>query len=146
MLSIFFGERPEPALYGPSWFKYSYDPEWFQDPFVREMISDVDHSTYVDGLVIDSPVLGAIPPERLSGGVQTLIMIYECPDKVFDATSCGPNCAKWLMRIGSLKDIEVNLQYFMPFESEELFNIRIVNNDQEYHDAEAFAYTALEYL
>ncbi|MBR6060665.1 MAG: DUF4869 domain-containing protein [Spirochaetales bacterium] len=49
----------------------------------------------MDGLVIESPILGAIPPEKLSGGVQTLIMIYEKPDLVFDATSCGENCAKW---------------------------------------------------
>ncbi len=46
----------------------------------------MDNSTYVDGLVIDSPVLGPIPPERLSGGVMTLIMIYEKPELVFDVS------------------------------------------------------------
>jgi len=27
-------------------------------------------------------------------------MIYKRPDKIFDATSCGENCAKWLLEIG----------------------------------------------
>ena len=51
------------------------------------MINDVDNSTYIDGLVITSPVLGPIPPERLYGGVKTLIMIYEKPALIFDANT-----------------------------------------------------------
>ena len=89
MLTIHFGEDIE-AEYGPSWFKYNYDPEWLKDSFVQEMIKDVDNSEYVDGLVINSPVLGPIPPERLSGGLKTLIMIYEKPELIFDAT-CTPH-------------------------------------------------------
>ena len=40
------------------------------------MILGVDNSRYIDGLVIDSPVLGPIPPERLSGGLKTLMVIF----------------------------------------------------------------------
>lgn len=64
MLKIHFGEL-DSAEYGPSWFKYNYKPEWLKDELVQKMIKDVDNSTYVDGLVIDSPILGPIPPERL---------------------------------------------------------------------------------
>ena len=56
-------------------YKYSFDLKWFQDELVQQMILDVDKSKYVTGGVIDSPVLGPIPPEKLSGGVKTLIMI-----------------------------------------------------------------------
>ena len=66
------------------------------------MIEEIDHTKYVDGYIFDSPVLGPIPPERLSGGVKTLIMIYEMPEKVFNATSCGPNCAHMLLEIGKM--------------------------------------------
>ena len=76
MLNIHFGEW-ENVQYGPSWFKYNYKPEWLKDKFVQDMILSVDKSKYVEGLVIDSPFLGPIPPERLSGGVKTLIMIYK---------------------------------------------------------------------
>ena len=78
MLHIQFGEM-ENVNYGPDWFKANYDPAWLKNEFVRAMIKDVDNSDYVDGIVINSPILGSIPPERLSGGVQTLIMIYEKP-------------------------------------------------------------------
>ena len=86
MLKIQFGEMDRVA-YGPTYFKYNYDLEWLKDPFVQGMIEDVDKSRYVAGAVIDSEVLGPIPPERLSGGVQTLIMIYELPGKYIESAS-----------------------------------------------------------
>lgn len=39
------------------------------------MIKDVDQSIVLDSGVIDSPVLGKIPPTGLSGGVKTLILV-----------------------------------------------------------------------
>ena len=40
------------------------------------MMIDIDKSEYKGGELIESDVLGPIPPERLSGGLQTLISIY----------------------------------------------------------------------
>lgn len=145
MLKIHFGEA-ENVEYGPSWFKYNYKPEWLKDSFVQEMIKDVDKSTYIDGLVIDSPVLGPIPPERLSGGVKTLIMIYEKPELVFDATSCGQNCAKWLLKIGQKKDITVNLEYMMLFDEQAPFEVFITNENRAVTDPEDFILTAAKYI
>lgn len=143
MLTIHFGEG-EDVKYGPTWFKYNYDPAWLKDPFVQDMIKGVDNSTYVDGLVIDSPVFGPIPPERLSGGVKTLIMIYEKPELVFNATSCGPNCAPWLLEIGKRKDVTVNLEYLMMFEPP--FTIRIENEQRIVSDPEDYLVTAADYV
>lgn len=145
MLRIHFGES-ENVEYGPTWFKYNYKPEWLKDPFVQEMIKDVDKSTYIDGLVIDSPVLGPIPPERLSGGVKTLIMIYEKPELIFNATSCGPNCAKWLLEIGKKKDVTVNLEYMMMFDEYVPFEIYAVNEDRIITDTEDYFLTAVKYI
>lgn len=145
MLTIHLGEMDN-TEYGPSWFKYNYKPEWLKDTFVQEMIRDVDNSTYIDGLVIDSPVLGPIPPERLSGGVKTLIMIYEKPELVFDATSCGQNCAKWILEIGKKKDVMVKLEYLMTFEEFAPFEIKIDNEDRVITDPEDYIITALKYL
>ncbi len=39
------------------------------------MIKDVDKSTVIAPRIIESPVLGAITPRELSGGVKTLILI-----------------------------------------------------------------------
>ena len=137
MLHIRFGDMDQVA-YGPRWFKYNYDISWFQDPFVRKMIEEVDKTRYIDGYIFESPVLGPIPPEKLSGGVRTLIMIYEMPDKVFDATSCGQNCAHMLLEIGKRKDVTVNLRYFMPMNGLEPFELTIdntgmiVSNNRDY--------------
>ena len=64
------------AVYNTSaYFKYDYEDNWITDPFVKKMIKDVDQSIVLDSGVIDSPVLGKIPPTGLSGGVKTLILV-----------------------------------------------------------------------
>ncbi len=145
MLHIKFGEMDN-VNYGPSWFKANYHPEWLKDPFVQDMILGVDKSKYVDGLVIDSPVLGPIPPERLSGGIQTLIMIYERPDLVFDATSCGENCSKWLLEIGKQKDVMVNLNYLMKFDKCDNIEVYIENENRLINTYEDYILTAVKYV
>ncbi|MCR5726355.1 MAG: DUF4869 domain-containing protein [Lachnospiraceae bacterium] len=145
MLHIKFGEMDN-VNYGPSWFKANYHPEWLKDPFVQDMILGVDKSKYVDGLVIDSPVLGPIPPERLSGGIQTLIMIYERPDLVFDATSCGENCSKWLLEIGKQKDVMVNLNYLMKFDKCDNIEVYIENENRLINNYEDYILTAVKYV
>lgn len=99
MLNIFYGDM-EGAVYNTSaYFKYDYEDSWITDPFVKEMIQAVDESTVLDSGVIDSPVLGKIPPTGLSGGVKTLILVKFDKDKVFNASTCSDNCAEWLLKI-----------------------------------------------
>lgn len=145
MLSIYFGEK-ENVMHGPSWFKFNYNPEWFKDELVQQMIEDIDKSKVVSDQLIQSEVLGPIPPERLSGGVQTLISAYGRPDLVFNATSCGENCAKWLLKIGEVKDITVNLRYFMPFNDMEPFKIKILNNDTIVTNMDEYTDVALDFI
>ena len=145
MLSIYFGEK-DYVMHGPSWFKFNYNPEWFKDELVQQMIEDIDKSKVVSDQLIQSEVLGPIPPERLSGGVQTLISAYGRPDLVFNATSCGENCAKWLLKIGEVKDITVNLRYFMPFNDMEPFKIKILNNDVIVTNMDEYTDVALDYI
>lgn len=96
------------------------------------MIADIDRSTVIDRGVIDSPVLGKIPPVGLSGGVKTLMLIENRPDKVFNATNCGNNCAKWLFKIAEKKDVTINLRYLMDFGNEK-FTIYVLNTNQIVH-------------
>lgn len=132
MLNIIFGDHAgvvtNPAVY----FKNTYEDEWITDELSRKMIRDVDRSTVISERVIDSPVLGAITPKELSGGVKTLILINNCPDKIFNASACGDNCAKWLLEIGKNKDITVNLRHIMDF-GEGSFEIHVQNTDQIVH-------------
>ena len=48
MLNIYYGDMKE-AIYNTSaYFKYDYEDSWIVDPFVKEMIQDVDKSTVLD--------------------------------------------------------------------------------------------------
>lgn len=135
MLNIYYGEMPE-AIYNPSvYFKNTYEDAWITDELSKKMIQDVDKSTVIGPRVIDSPVLGGITPRELSGGVKTLILINQVPDKIFNASACGDNCAKWLLEMGEKKDITVNLRHLMDFGNGD-FSIRILNTDQIVHNME----------
>lgn len=132
MLNVFYGDMPNVIYNTAVYFKNTYEDAWITEPLSREMIQDVDHSTVLDSGVIDSPVLGKIPPVQLSGGVKTLILVANEPDEVFNASTCGDNCAKWLLKIAEEKDVTINLRHLMNFGSEP-FTIRILNTNQIVH-------------
>ena len=145
MLNVFFGDMPE-AIYNTAvFFKNDYEDEWIIDPFVKEMIRDVDRSEVLDSGVIDSPVLGKIPPLGLSGGVKTLILVLFEPRKIFNASTCGDNCAKWLLKIAADEDRTINLRHIMDFGTEP-FEINILNADTVVHSMREFVDIAIKYV
>ena len=129
MLKIIFGDCEE-AIYNTSvYFKNSYQDEWITDELSVQMIKDVDKSVVMGPHMIESPVLGAISPKELSGGVKTLILIQKDKTKIFNASTCGDNCAKWLLRLGEMDDVLINLRHIMDFGNGE-FEIEILNTHQ----------------
>lgn len=133
MLSIIYGDAPKSIYNTNVYFKNSYEPEWLKTDLARRMILDVDDSEVLSGECINSPVLGQIPPERLSGGVKTLLLILNEPDKIFNASTCGDNCAKWILEIGKIKDITINLRHMMNFGKNTAFEIKIQNGGEIVH-------------
>ena len=145
MLKIYFGDM-EKAIYNTEiYFKNDYDPEWLDDPVVKKMILDVDNSVVLSSGAIDSPVLGIIPPTSLSGGVKTLILILKEPEKVFNASNCGDNCASWLLRMGNERDVTINLRHIMDF-GDELFEIYVLNDNVVVTDMMELLKTAGRYV
>lgn len=145
MLNIFFGDMQE-AIYNTAvFFKNDYEDGWLLDPLVKEMILDVDKSTVIDSGVIDSPVLGKIPPLSLSGGIKTLILVKFEPKKVFNASTCGDNCAKWLLRIAQTEDRTVNLRHIMDFGTQP-FTVKILNNNRTVHSMKELTDIAVDYI
>ena len=145
MLNIFFGDMSEAIYNTVVYFKNVYEEEWIVEPLSKEMIRDVDHSIVLSGGVIDSPVLGKISPLSLSGGLKTLILIEHVPDQVFNASMCGDNCAKWLLKMAENKDITINLRHIMDF-GENSFCIHILNTDQIVHNMEELILVAGLYV
>lgn len=138
MLNIYLGNMENVIFHPPTYFDNTYEDEWITDPLSIEMIKDVDKSVVVSSHLINSPVLGPIPPVNLSGGVKTLmLMAFDTNNRVFNVSSCGDNCAKWILQIASQKDLTINLRHIMdlgrvPFEAKILNNGRIVHNMNEF--------------
>ena len=134
MLSICYGDiESEKYIFNPDvFFNNSYEEEWITDPLSIQMIKDIDGSDVVGPRLIDSPFLGAIPTERLSGGVKTLILMNNDSDHIFNASACGDNCAPWILKIGQEKDLTIRLGYLMDF-GKGSFDIEIANLHQIVH-------------
>lgn len=145
MLNIFYGDMKDAVYNTASYFKFDYEDEWITDPFVKEMILDVDKSVVLDSGVIDSPVLGKIPPVGLSGGVKTLILVKFEKNKIFNASTCGDNCARWLLKIAESEDRTVNLRHLMDF-GEDSFTVRILNTNQIVHSMRELVPIAGEFV
>lgn len=126
MLNVYFGDMPD-AIYNTNiYFNNTYKDSWITKPLSREIIQAVDHSEVIDEKTIDSPVFGNMSPKKLSGGVKTLLLIAYDKTKVFNASTCGDNCAEWILRIADDKKVIINLRHLMDFGKGE-FKIRVLN-------------------
>ncbi len=141
MLKIVFGDIENSIYHPPTYFDNVYLDEWITDPVTVEMIRDIDQSEVIGPHVISSPFLGSISTKELSGGVKTLILMrLDDSGKIFNASACGDNCAKWISRIAKEKDLTINLHHIMDFSECEDFEAYMLNTDktvrsyQEYLD------------
>ena len=132
LLNIYYGHLPEAIFNTAVYFKNVFEDEWITDPVAREMILDVDKSIVLDNAVIDSPVMGKIAPTELSGGVKTLILMKNERSKVFNASTCGDNCAQWILKLADMDELTINLRHLMNF-GNGTFDIRIMNTNQVVH-------------
>lgn len=143
MLSIHFGDLPHEVFHPSNYFNNQYEDAWITDSFSKEMIRDVDRSEVIDSRIIDSPVLGPITPRELSGGVKTLILLrFDDSGKIFNASACGDNCAKWILKIAEDKDITIALHNIMDF-GDGPFRIHVINSDTEVHNRREYVDAAV---
>ncbi len=103
-LNIVIGDTKD-AIYNTSmYFNNQYDKRWLNQDIIREAIQSIDKSVVENENSILSPVFGQMSPTKLSGGVKTLMLIYNNPDRVFNASTCGDNCARWIVKFAKEKD------------------------------------------
>jgi hypothetical protein len=127
MLHLLFREDEREIRYTDSYFNNNYQDEWMEDPLVREIIKEIDQSELIGTQIVMSPVLGAIPVTQISGGAKALILMLKSSDLLIHGNSCGDNCAKWIAKIGDMKDIYVHLTYPMRFPDD----IRLIVDDTD---------------
>ncbi len=146
MLNIFLGEMDGAIYHPPVYFDNTYEDEWIIDPLTVAMIKDVDKSEVVGVHLIESPVLGPISTKELSGGVKTLIlMAFDQSGKIFNASACGDNCAKWILKISENKNLTINLRHIMEFGKSE-FEAKILNTGEIVHNMAEFVDIAGDYV
>ena len=146
MLTVIYGDEPRSIYNTNVYFKNTYESEWLESELAKKMIQDVDDSEVLSGECIKSPVLGQIPPERLSGGVKTLLLMLNEPDRIFNASTCGDNCAKWILEIAKQKDLTINLRHMMNFGKDTDFEIKIKNGGEVVHSMKELIPIASKYL
>ena len=137
----------ERAVYHPPvYFDNTYEDDWIINSLTIDMIKNIDKSEVISAHLIQSPVLGPISVKDLSGGVKTLIlMAFDESGKVFNASACGDNCAKWILKISEKKDLTINLRHIMDF-GDENFEAKILNTGDIVHNMEEFVDIAGDFV
>lgn len=129
MLSIYFGNYDDAVYDTNTYFNNTYKDYWITKDLSMQIIKDIDKSDVIDGHSIKSPIFNIMGPKQLSGGAKTLILIANDHSKIFNASTCGDNCAKWLLKIADGKSVTINLRHIMNFGNKE-FKIRIKNTNK----------------
>lgn len=145
MLNVYFGDMPD-AIYNTAlYFRNVYQDAWITDSMSREIILDVDKSTVVSANLIESPILGPISPVMLSGGVKTLLLIKHDKKHVFNASTCGDNCAKWILQLAEKRKLVINLHHVMDFGPDD-FKIKVLNSGVIAHNMSELIRESIPYL
>lgn len=132
VLRVWYGPM-EGAVYNTdAFFRNAFQEEWLDDELSRRMVEGVDRAVVESGRLVRSRVLGPISPYDLSGGVKTLLLVRHVPDRVFNASTCGDDCALWLLAMGRERDVTVNLKHMMDFGGGR-FSIEVANDGSVAH-------------
>lgn len=89
--------------------------EWFRDPFIQKVIKAIDKADVIQDFCLRDRWGNIIPPEYLSNGTKSIIMMKyykECP---IYATRCGDNCVPYIEELSTMQDLHVVLHHCMPF-------------------------------
>lgn len=145
MLKVIFGDCEE-AIYNTSiYFDNQYLDSWIETEFARKVIKGIDRGEILSSHAIDTKALGIIPVTKISGGTKTVLLIENQPDHIFNASTCGDNCARYILDIGRRKDVTINLRHIMDF-GKRKFSIYIVNEGIEVHSMAELVEVAVKYV
>ena len=126
MLRIHFGSLPKEIYNTEVYYENQYDKEWVMDEFARRVIRDIDASEVLSPDVISNDIFGSFASTELSAGVKTLLLIKNMPNKIFNISNCGDNCAKYLLELAKDQNIKVTLHHTMDFGND--FAVQVVND------------------
>ena len=135
MLNIYYGDMKDAIYNTAAYFDNTYLDGWFKDEMTRKIIKSIDKGEVISPQLINTKALGPIPPVKLSGGTKTLLLLRHKPEMVYNCSTCGDNCARWILAIAddNPKDILINLHHMMDFGNKK-FEIKLANNGLVVHN------------
>ena len=74
-----------------------------------------------------------------------MLLAFDRSGRIFNASACGDNCAKWILKIGKERDLTINLRHLMDFGNDD-FEIKILNTGDMVHNMEQFVRIAGKYV
>lgn len=113
---VFYRERYDNIIHSSQGYFFSeLDYKVFETELARKIVYDIEQSKIIINKIgnnttyaIDSPYLGLMPIERLSGGVKSLLILLDrSSDVIVDIAAMGDNCVHWLEEISKIKDITI---------------------------------------
>ncbi len=132
MLRIHFGDMEDAIFNTSMYFNNVYEDSWLTDPFAVRVIKAIDQSEVLGSSAIQSPILGIISPEKIAGGTKTILLMKNCPDLVFNASTCGDNYAPFILELAESRDLTINLRHLMDF-GKKPFEAFILNDQVTVH-------------
>jgi hypothetical protein len=131
MLYVTFKE-PDKILHSVNaYFAHNREDEWFDDPFVKEIVKGVDNTEILGPELAMSPVLGSIPITQISAGAKALILLLK-EDVVIGSAFFGDNCTEFLAEIGKMRDCTVYVEHHLHFFKN--FDAVCLDDDREIHN------------
>lgn len=128
MLTLKFGSIDKAFLSGDSYFDAWVDESVIETDFGKEVIGQIEKGIVHSSQCIVIPVIGGIPPERLSGSTKTLLTLYSDNSKVFNLSALGDNCFKLLAHLAEMKDIRLCTDTFRDMYSKGFYGDILIEN------------------
>ena len=146
MLKIFIGKLDGALSSGNKYFNHVVDESCLLTDFGKKVVKEIDKSEVYGRNLNISPILGGIPPERLSGGTKTLLTLYSEDNVIFKLSAMGDNCLPFLADIAEIKDITLCTREFRPiFENSKLKEVLILNDNSIVRSDKEFLFKSLEF-
>lgn len=116
MLNVWLKGFREDCIVDPvPYFNVMKKKDWFNREDVKRIIWEIDKTVAVKDEYLESPVYGAIAPERLSSGCKCLILLYLNPKCNVYATRMGDNCLPLLLELAEKEDVVVTFHHIPRF-------------------------------
>lgn len=145
MLYIDFGGEKVQGIGHPDVaFNYRYEPEWFEDDIVKQIVEDIEGGKMIAPGVLQVEPYGFISPTQLSSTCRNTILAYKTSEPI-NATFCGSKAADWLLRLGEMKKkLTIRLDYVMMFPRD--FKAVVVNDGRRINSMRDYLEAASYFL